>query len=130
LSTAEQEAGRLRAMLPGQRIEALPLGLTGGAKPDYHRARAQLGWGDGERVLLFLSRIHVKKGLDFLLRALASMELPGPTRLVVVGEGEPGYVAQLRRLAEENARVLPRIDWVGAVWGAERWKYVQGADLF
>ena len=130
LATAAQEAGRLRGFLPGQRIETLPLGMTGDAKPDYQRARGQLGWSDEERVLLFLSRIHVKKGLDLLLRALASMELSAPVRLVVVGEGEAGYVAQLRRFAEENARALPRIDWVGAVWGGERWKYFQGADLF
>ena len=130
LATAAQEAGRLRGMLPGQRIETLPLGMTGGAKPDYQRARGHLGWTDDERVLLFLSRIHVKKGLDLLLRALASMELSAPSRLVIVGDGEPGYVAQLRRFAEENSRALPRIDWVGAVWGEERWKYFQGADLF
>ena len=130
LATAAQEAGRLRAMLPGQRIETLPLGLTGGAKPDYHRARGQLGWDGDERVLLFLSRIHVKKGLDLLLRALAAMEVPARTRLVIVGEGEAGYVAELRRFAEEHAPALPRIDWVGAVWGEERWKYFQGADLF
>ena len=130
LATAAQEAMRLRGFLPAQRIETLPLGMTGGAKPDYQRARGHLGWANEERVLLFLSRIHVKKGLDLLLRALASMELSAPTRLVIVGDGEPGYVAQLRRFADGNARVLPRIDWVGAVWGEERWKYFQGADLF
>ena len=130
LATAPQEAGRLRGFLPGQRIERLPLGMTGSAKPDYQRARGHLGWPADERVLLFLSRIHAKKGLDLLLHALATMELSAPTRLVIVGEGEPGYVAQLRRFAEENSRALPRIDWVGAVWGEERWKYFQGADLF
>ncbi len=130
LATAAQEAERLRAILPGRRIETLPLGLTGAAKPDYHKARGSLGWGEDERVLLFLSRIHVKKGLDLLLGALAGMEWPARTRLVIVGEGEAGYVAELRRFAEEKARALPRIDWVGAVWGEERWRYFQGADLF
>ena len=130
LATAAQEAGRLRGFLPGQRIETLPLGLTGDAKPDYHRARGQLGWAADECVLVFLSRIHVKKGLDLLLRALATMKLPARSRLVVVGEGEPGYVAELRRYAQEHAGALPRLDWIGAVWGEERWKYFQGADLF
>ena len=130
LATAAQEAGRLRGFLPGQRIETLPLGLTGDAKPDYDSARGQLGWADEERVLLFLSRIHVKKGLDLLLRALATMALPAPVRLVIVGEGEAEYVAELWRFAEANKDTLPRIDWVGAVWGEERWKYFQGADLF
>ena len=130
LATAAQEAGRLRGFLPGQRIETLPLGLTGGAKPDYHNARGQLGWAEDERVLLFLSRIHVKKGLDLLLRALATMEHPAPARLVIVGEGEPAYVAELQRFAQKHAGTLPRLAWVGPLWGEARWKYFQGADLF
>lgn len=130
LATAPQEAGRLRGFVPRQRIETLPLGLTGTAQPDYDRARALLDWPAEERVLLFLSRIHVKKGLDLLLDALRSVKNPAPTRLVIVGDGAPEYVAQLQRFAKEHAAGLPRIDWVGAVWGEERWKYFQGADLF
>ena len=130
LATAAQEAGRLREAVPGQRIETLPLGMTGAARPDYSAARAQLGWAEDERVLLFLSRIHVKKGLDLLLQALASLANTGPVRLVVVGDGAPDYVGQLKHFAEEQAGVLPRIDWIGPVWGDGRWKYFQGADLF
>ncbi len=130
LATASQEAERLRRFLPRQRIETLPLGLTGSAKPMYHAARTQLGWPIEERVLLFLSRLHPKKGLDLLLKALSTLGTTTLMRLVVVGEGESGYVAGLRRFAEKHAPSLPRIDWVGAAWGEERWKYFQGADLF
>ncbi|MCE9612266.1 MAG: glycosyltransferase [Chthoniobacter sp.] len=130
LATAAPEAGRLRGFLPGQRIETLPLGLTGDTQPDYHRARAELGWADDERVLLFLSRIHVKKGLDLLLRALTTLNLSAPARLVIVGDGAPAYVAELLRFAQEHAATLPRLDWIGPVWGDARWKYFQGADLF
>ncbi len=130
LATAAPEAERLRGFVPGQRIQTLPLGLTGTAKPDYHSAREQLNWAAEERVLLFLSRLHVKKGLDLLLEALAAPPRLAPARLVIVGDGEPEYVAHLRRFAEAHAPTLPRIDWIGAVWGDERWKYFQGADLF
>jgi glycosyltransferase involved in cell wall biosynthesis len=130
LATAGQEAKRLRGFLPEQRIETLPLGLTGAARPDYLAAREKLGWGAEERVLLFLSRIHVKKGLNLLLEALKVLPLPGATRLVIVGDGEAEYVSRLHRLAEASAAQLPRVEWVGAVWGDERWKYFQGADLF
>jgi glycosyltransferase involved in cell wall biosynthesis len=130
LATAAQEAERLRGFFPGQRIEILPLGLTGAARPEYESAREKLGWAPGERVLLFLSRIHVKKGLNVLLEALRGMTLPGPTRLVIVGDGEAAYVSELQRFAGQHAAELPRVDWIGAVWGEERWKYFQGADLF
>lgn len=130
LATATSEANRLRQFVPGHRVETLPLGLTGDARPDYEAARQRLGWAPEERVLLFLSRIHPKKGLDLLLRALAGLPIAEPTRLVIVGNGEREYVAQLVRFAETQARKLPRIEWKGALWGDARWSYFQGADLF
>lgn len=130
LATGPMEASRLRRFAPRQRIEALPLGLTGDARPDYKHARQQLGWAAEEIVLLFLSRLHVKKGPNLLLHALASMKWPAVTRLVIVGDGERAYVESLKRFATDHAGSLPRIDWIGAVWGDARWKYFQGADLF
>lgn len=130
LATAPAEAARLRDVLPGMRVEVLPLGLTGGARADYHGARAALGWKPEERVLLFLSRLHVKKGLELLIEALAQGPLHPRTRLVVVGGGEPAYLSQLRDLARDRYVNLPLIDWIGEVWGEKRWKYFQGADLF
>lgn len=130
LATGDQEAARLRERLPGQRVETLPLGLTGDARPDYEAARAQLGWSSGERVLLFLSRLHPKKGLELLLEALAAQPAAAPLRLVVVGDGDPEYVRSLKALASRLATRLPRIDWNGPVWGEARWAYFQGADLF
>jgi glycosyltransferase involved in cell wall biosynthesis len=131
LATAASEAQRLQQMLPSQRIDALPLGLTDeSVAPDYERARASLGWEPDETVFLFLSRLHPKKGLNLLLRALAIVELPAKSRLVVVGGGNSHYVGKLRRLAESLRRRLPRVDWIGEVWGAERWPYFQGANLF
>ena len=130
LATADPEARRLQKFVPGQRIDTLPLGLTGNAGPDYERARQRLGWQPEERVLLFLSRIHVKKGLNLLLEALATTPLPRDVRLVIVGEGEPSYVRTLQNFAREHAATLPPIEWVGAVWSDARWPYFQGADLF
>ena len=130
LATAKPEAERLRALLSGCRVETLPLGTPGTAAPDYTAPRAVLGWSPAERVLLFLSRIHKKKGLDLLLQALAQVKAPGPLRLVIVGDGEPAYVESLRTWAASHASELPRVDWIGPVWGEARWPYFQGADLF
>lgn len=133
LATAEPEAARIREFLPATRIETLPLGLTGAARPDYEGARAKLGWARGERVLLYLSRIHEKKGLDLLLGALVDLHgsVPPGTRLVIVGPDEqPNYAARCRAYASEHAAQLPHVEWRGAVWGEERWTYLQGADLF
>jgi glycosyltransferase involved in cell wall biosynthesis len=130
LATARPEGERLGKMVPGQRVETIPLGIDAGVAPDYEAARAALGWERDERVLLFLSRIHPKKGLDLLLQALARTPAPHPVRLVIVGDGDPSYVAQLQAWAQTHATGLPRIDWIGPVWGEARWRYFQGADLF
>ena len=130
LATGRLEAERLSQLLPRQRIESFPLGLTGEASPDYHAARASLGWQLDERVLLFLSRLHVKKGLDLLMRVLASAPKLEPLRLVIVGGGEERYVRSVRQLARDLSSSLPRVDWIGEVWGEKRWAYFQGADLF
>ena len=130
LATGRLETERLKKLLPGQRIESLPLGMTGSAKPNYDAARAQFGWKPEERVLLFLSRLHVKKGLELLLRALAKIDRRDPTRLVIVGGGDAEYVRSVRELAAHLADALPRVDWIGEVWGEDRWPYFQGADLF
>ena len=133
LATAEPEAARLRGIFPKSRVESLPLGLTSDKRPDHAAARVRLGWNAEETVLLFLSRIHEKKGLDLLLAALVELHgsLPGAARLVIVGpEEQPGYAARCRKFIAENAARLPRTDWIGAVWGEDRWSYFQGADLF
>jgi len=136
LATGNPEAQRLRAIFPGKRIESLPLGLTDTARPDYTAAREGLGWRDDEIILLYLSRIHEKKGLDMLLTALAELRESermsvSSSRLVIVGpEEQPEYAARCRDFVARNSARLPRTEWRGAVWGAERWRYFQGADLF
>lgn len=131
LATAEPEGARLRELLPSTRIESIPLGLTGDALPDYAGARARLGWREDETVLLYLSRIHEKKGLDLLISALAGVEKNANTRLVIVGpEEQPAFAQRCRLIAEQRAMNLPRIDWLGPVWGDDRFRFFQGADLF
>jgi glycosyltransferase involved in cell wall biosynthesis len=133
LATAKPEADRLAEFFLRNRIESLPLGLTADRRPDYAAARARLGWNADETVLLFLSRIHEKKGLDLLLTALAELhgKVPLTARLVIVGpEEQPVYAAHCRDFIARNAQRLPRTEWIGAVWGEDRWSYFQGADLF
>jgi glycosyltransferase involved in cell wall biosynthesis len=52
------------------------------------------------RFLLFLGRLHPKKGCDFLVKAFA--EIRPPVDLVLAGPGaNPQYTAELKRFAED-----------------------------
>jgi glycosyltransferase involved in cell wall biosynthesis len=132
LTTSDVEARHLQKKFPSSRCVALPLGLPAVKEPDYGAARQSLGWGPSEVVLLFLSRIHPKKGLHLLLPALAQLGLDAlhNVRLVIVGGGDDGYVGELKAFVQREQARLPRVDWIGEVWGDARWTYFRGADLF
>ena len=131
LATSEQEASNLQAFVSETQLQSIPLAITDEVGPAYSEAREALGWPDDERILLYLSRVHPKKGLHMLLEAL--VDLPSSatenTRLVVVGPGPDDYVERLQSYSRQHQDQLPEVVWKGPVWGNEKWSYIQGADL-
>jgi len=83
----------------------------------------------GMRTLLFLSRIHPKKGIDLLLHAWQRLEQRHPNwRLAIVGTGETEHVAHVKALA---ARLdVRRVDFSGPAYGAAKDAAYVGASLF
>lgn len=85
--------------------------------------------GIGERTLiLFLSRVHHKKGLDLLLPAFARLP-EGGAMLAVVGPGEAGYVEELRAQAA-SLGIGQRVIFPGMISGPARLEALRDADLF
>lgn len=76
--------------------------------------------------VLFLSRIHKKKGLDKLIPAMARI---AAVNLVVAGNDEDNYTAELRALARV-AGVEHRVHFIGPVFGAAKWSLLKQARLF
>jgi glycosyltransferase involved in cell wall biosynthesis len=75
--------------------------------------------------LLFFSRIEEKKGLDILLNALKSVT--APYHLTIAGDGDPGYIEQLKTICSAN-RVAEHISWIG-FQGANKFDLLQQYDL-
>ena len=84
-------------------------------------------WEQRKRIL-YVSRIHIKKGVELLLEAAASISghLEG-YEIVIAGEGDTTYLEQLKA----KAQVLPlNVRYVGGVYDNEKWLTFQEADFF
>lgn len=85
--------------------------------------------GIGDRPLVvFLSRLHHKKGLDLLLPAFRA-GAPEDAVLALVGPGEDAYVADLKQQAEQIG-IRDRLIFTGMLRGQERIEALADADLF
>ena len=103
----ESEADAMRAYGLRQRIEVVPNGVELPAEPAGDR-RSKIGDRVGRRRLVFLGRIHPKKGLVGLIRAWAALRnSPSAIRdfaeweLVVAGWDQGGHEGELKGLCGE-----------------------------
>lgn len=71
------------------------------------------------RFLLFLGRLHERKGVDVLLRALASLRAPGDGRIDLLIAGDGPQREPLEALARE-LQLTSRVLFVGPVAGDEK----------
>lgn len=81
----------------------------------------------GRRLVLFLGRLHGKKGCDLLLKAFPQA-LPSPDwRLVMAGPDQSASAFQ--RLAAQ-AGFAERVEWTGLLSGDLKWGAFHAAEVF
>ena len=81
----------------------------------------------GKQILLFLGRIHEKKGCDLLVEALSNIA-DASVRLVIAGpSADEDYLVRLQRLAERSAY---RVTFTGMLSGSLKWGAFAAADAF
>lgn len=122
-STAESERDNLLKLGYNTNIKVVRLGI------DADGIEMKRSWKK-TRQILFLSRVHVKKGINFLVEAAAALrsELQG-YKILVVGEGDADYVAEMKRMIEDNG-LQDIVQLVGGVYGDEKWRLFQTSDFF
>jgi len=81
-------------------------------------------------VLLFLGRLHPKKGLDLLIPAFEIVHREQPeAHLLLVGPGDPSYVESIRaEIAKRNLE--PYVTLTGPLYGRDKWAAQAASDLF
>jgi glycosyltransferase involved in cell wall biosynthesis len=130
--TSEQERAEATALGIAQKAAIIPnaVDITSGSvcrlKGQFRSRYPQLV---GRRVILFLSRLDAKKGLDLLLPAFARIRFHcSSVSLVLAGEGNPTFVARLQKQA-----VCLGIDtdlvWTGLLTDEDKWEALADASM-
>ena len=84
----------------------------------------------GRRLLLFLGRIHPKKGCDLLIDAFVKLAAREPElELVMAGPDAQDWRAKLGAVAEK-AGVGGKIHWPGMLRGDAKWGAFRAAEAF
>ena len=83
-----------------------------------------------KKLLLFLSRIHVKKGADLLIEAFAQIAgRDSSLHLVMAGPDQQGLQAELSNQAQKLG-VAERITWTGMLKDDLKWGAFRAASAF
>ncbi|MCY1276831.1 D-inositol-3-phosphate glycosyltransferase [compost metagenome] len=83
-----------------------------------------------KRIILFLGRIHEKKGCDLLLQAFAQVaEQDERLHLLIAGPDQAGWTASLKTQAERLG-IAQRISWPGMLQGDVKWGAYYAAEIF
>jgi glycosyltransferase involved in cell wall biosynthesis len=77
--------------------------------------------------LLFLSRIHPKKGLEDLFSALSKVGFN--YHLSIVGDGDSNYIEELKLLSRK-LMIENSISWKGALYNDDKIRSYANADVF
>lgn len=91
--------------------------------------RARIGFPDSHRYILFLSRLHVKKGLDILAEAFSILAQQHPDVHLVVAGPDDGAKAGFESLIAASG-LADRVHLTGPLYGQEKIEAFVDADCF
>lgn len=83
-----------------------------------------------KRLILFLGRIHPKKGCDLVLNAFAKAALSTrDLHLIMAGPDNNDWVPTLKKIAKD-LKISDRVTWTGMISGDLKWGAFQVAEAF
>ncbi len=131
-ATSSAEAESVRDLAVQTPIAVIPNGID--LEGEFSQKRLEsirthfVGEEGAARTVLFLARIHPKKGLDLLLGAWSGLESRlGSTKLLICGGGEPAHVAALKSRLEQLGD--DRVEYLGAVEGERKLELLTRAQV-
>jgi len=121
-ATSESEATESLARIPGLVTLVVPNGVEIPPQP------TQRSWRPEGRVrLLYIGRLHPKKGIENLLEAI-KLAVDPRISLVICGSGDTDYLASLRDFVDRSD-LAGIVEFRGHVNGAEKMRAFGEADI-
>jgi glycosyltransferase involved in cell wall biosynthesis len=116
-ATAHMEAENIKALGFLNPIAIIPNGI------DLSEVK-KIKIAYGTKKMVFLSRIHPKKGIELLLEAWRMIDTQD-WFLEIAGNGEESYITSLSASAQD----LQNVSFVGPKYGVEKWRFLRSADV-
>lgn len=122
-ATADSELNQIRALCYKQSMAVIPNGID---LSEISQKKSR----NIEKVknILFLSRVHPKKGIDLLIEAVAKITIKN-FNVIIAGEGDEKYINFLKGYAIKHD-VYDVFKFVGPLYGDSKNDAFEKADLF
>lgn len=122
-ATAEEEAAEFRIFGLNNDMVVVPNGID---VPELNDIKSP---PFGKKTILYLGRIHPKKGLDTLINAWQRIESEHKDwQLKIIGPSEGGHLEHLQQLVAISG--VKRVLFGEAIYGQEKQKAYQDAEIF
>jgi len=121
-ATSQQEAENILELGLRKPVAIIPNGIT------MPLCREKTRSADKKKTILFLSRIHPKKGLLNLVSAWRQVKGPG-WKIVIAGPDESGHKEEVMK-AINAAGVEDSFEFIGSVDDRVKWDWFFRADIF
>lgn len=123
VATAESERENIIKLNYNNNVPVIPNGI------DIESIAIKTDWSIKKKIL-FLSRVHTKKGIELLLETVYQLkEELKEYEIIIAGEGEENYIRTLKQINEEKG-CSGMIKFIGGVYGEEKWNLFREADCF
>jgi len=124
LTTATSELENIRRLGFIQPTKIIPNGLDISAIKEKNPIETESPFLN----ILFLSRIHPKKGIELLIEAVSRLKDQN-FKVIIAGEGDQNYIDFLVKLTATK-EVSHKIKFLGGVYGQDKWDLYEQANLF
>jgi glycosyltransferase involved in cell wall biosynthesis len=121
--TSDEEAQVVERLGVNGNIVMVPNGVTVPEPPSSEavaRFRSRISAGPEDFLVLYVGRLHPKKGLEMLIDAFRPVALKRPrARLLIAGKGSPDYLQHLHERSRD-LETAGRVAFLGFLEGDER----------